>query len=182
MVIGIIKYNRYDLNLEDEHGLYGIGYCSNTGHEIYFDMDDYDKIKDFCWYEENDRGYHRVRAYDRETKKSVFMHYIVADKHYDHIDKNAFNNRKYNLRKASVSENNRNRSLRKDNVSGVIGVTFKDRYKKWLARIKVNNNDVHLGYFLNKEDSIKARLEAEAKYFGDFAPQRHLFEEYGIRI
>ena len=30
------------------------------------------------------------------------------------------------------------------------------------------------------EDAIKARLEAEKKYFGEFAPQRHLFEQYGI--
>jgi hypothetical protein len=25
-------------------------------------------------------------------------------------------------------------------------------------------------------------LEAEAKYFGEFAPQRHLFEEYEIKM
>ena len=31
-----------------------------------------------------------------------------------------------------------------------------------------------------KEDAIKARLMAEKKYFGYFAPQRHLFEEYGV--
>ena len=30
------------------------------------------------------------------------------------------------------------------------------------------------------DDAIKARLNAEAKYFGKFAPQRHLFEQYGI--
>ena len=37
-----------------------------------------------------------------------------------------------------------------------------------------------LGYFNIKEDAIKTRLEAEAKYYGEFAPQRHLFEQYGI--
>ena len=26
-----------------------------------------------------------------------------------------------------------------------------------------------------------ARLKAEHKYFGDFAPQRHLFEQYSIK-
>ncbi len=26
----------------------------------------------------------------------------------------------------------------------------------------------HLGYFINKEDAIKARKEGEIKYFGDF--------------
>ena len=38
----------------------------------------------------------------------------------------------------------------------------------------------YLGSFSNKDDAIKARLNAEAKYFGKFAPQRHLFEQYGI--
>lgn len=39
---------------------------------------------------------------------------------------------------------------------------------------------MHLGSFSDKEDAIKARLQAEAKYFKKFAPQRHLFKQYGI--
>jgi hypothetical protein len=39
-----------------------------------------------------------------------------------------------------------------------------------------------LGYFINKDDAIKTRLSAEAKYYGEFAPQKHLFEEYGVAI
>jgi hypothetical protein len=32
-----------------------------------------------------------------------------------------------------------------------------------------------------KEEAVKKRLESELIYFGkEFAPQRHLFEEYGI--
>ena len=46
----------------------------------------------------------------------------------------------------------------------------------------MNNKTKYLGSFKNKEGAIKARLEAEAKYFGEFAPQRHLFEQYGINI
>src|SRR5574344_527323 len=37
------KYNTYDLS-----GEYGIGYTSK-GEEFYFDLEDYDKIKDYCW-------------------------------------------------------------------------------------------------------------------------------------
>ena len=34
---------------------------------------------------------------------------------------------------------------------------------------------------MNKHDAIIARLKAELEYYGiNFAPQRHLFEEYGI--
>jgi hypothetical protein len=46
----------------------------------------------------------------------------------------------------------------------------------------IDAKQIHLGMFENKEDAIKARLEAEAKYFGDFAPQRHLFEQYKINV
>ena len=41
------KTNIYELNLHDENGLYGVGYCSNTNRKFYFDMDDYNKIKDY---------------------------------------------------------------------------------------------------------------------------------------
>ena len=34
--------------------------------------------------------------------------------------------------------------------------------------------------FIPKDDAIKARLTAEARYFKEFAPQKHLFEKYGI--
>ena len=51
----------------------------------------------------------------------------------------------------------------------------------WAARITVNKHRIHIGSFSNKEDAIVARLQAEAKYFGKFAPQRHLFEKYGIQ-
>ena len=36
------KYNSYDLS-----GEYGIGYTSK-GKKFYFDLEDYDKIKDYC--------------------------------------------------------------------------------------------------------------------------------------
>lgn len=32
-----------------------------------------------------------------------------------------------------------------------------------------------------KEGAIKLRLEAEKKYFSEFAPQKYLFEQYGIQ-
>jgi len=44
----------------------------------------------------------------------------------------------------------------------------------------VDEQDIYIGLFDNKDDAIKARLKAEKKYFGEFAPQRHLFEQYEI--
>ena len=42
------KSNNFELNFQDEHGTYGIGYCTNTGNKFYFDMDDYDKIHHYA--------------------------------------------------------------------------------------------------------------------------------------
>lgn len=50
------------------------------------------------------------------------------------------------------------------NTSGVTGVNWLKKNKKWRAYITVGNKQVHLGSFENKEDAIKARKEAEIKY------------------
>ena len=99
----------------------------------------------------------------------------------DHADRNKSNNRKRNLRQATVSQNNMNRKLRKNN-SGIAGVTLNKRDNKWRAVITLNKKYIWLGDYADKDDAIKARLLAEVKYFGDFAPQRHLFEQYGIEV
>jgi hypothetical protein len=175
------KYNKVVLNLEDENGLYGIGYCSNTNQEFYFDMEDYDKIKEYCWYEISVGAYTTMEAWDKNTNTQIKMHWLIAGKYCDHADRNALNNRKYNLRKASNCENARNRGINVKNRSGFTGVVFTEN-GAWLSQIGVNNKKLHLGTFKEKEDAIRARLEAEAKYFGEFAPQRHLFEQYNINV
>ena len=176
------KYNNYTLNLEDEHGKYGIGYCSNTNKEFYFDLEDYDKIKDYCWYEIDCGEYHTIEAWDCKTNTNtqIKMHWLILGKYYDHKDRNALNNRKYNLRKATFTQNSANRSITNRNSSGIIGVGYEKSRKKWYAHIGINNKKIKLGRFVNKEDAIRARLRAERQYFGEFAPQRHLFKEYCI--
>lgn len=97
----------------------------------------------------------------------------------DHIDRNRANNRKSNLRFCSDKENSINHSLRKDNISGVVGVRLL-KNDKWAARITINNKEVHLGVFENFDDAVKTRLKAEEKYFKEFAPQKHLYNKYGV--
>jgi hypothetical protein len=171
------KYNEYDLSSD-----YGIGYCSNTGNEFYFDLEDYDKIKDYCWCEvvNKDNGYRELRSHDELTNKDIRMHQILGFPHHDHIDRNPLNNRKGNLRKATVQENNWNRNVFKNNTSGIMGVNLHKPRNMWRARICVNGKRLELGSFINKEDAIRARLRAEKAYYGEFAPQQHLFKEYGI--
>lgn len=172
------KINQYDLS-----GEYGVGWTSNTNQEFYFDLDDYDKIKDYCWYEHiGKNGYHSLVAHDRETKKLIKFHKVLGYTNCDHKDRNPLNNRKNNLRDASVSQNAMNIGIRKNNTSGITGVKFNKRDNVWTAYIQANKKYKYLGSYITKEEAIKVRLQAEEKYYGEFAPQKHLFEQYGIEV
>ena len=87
--------NIYEFNLEDEYGLYGVGYCTNTGSPFYFDMEDYPLIKDYTWYETISGSYHSMEAWDKEKNTQIKMYWIILGKYYDHADRNPLNNRKY---------------------------------------------------------------------------------------
>ena len=74
------------------------------------------------------------------------------------------------------------RDLYSSNTSGITGVHWHKNHQKWQANIKINQKTKYLGIFINKEDAIRVRLQAEADYYGEFAPQRYLFEKYNIEI
>ena len=170
------KTNKYDLS-----GEYGVGITFNTSREFYFDLEDYEKIKDYCWSECVDtNGYHYVHTWDANLKKIIKMSHLIIGKNYDHINRNSMDNRKSNLRLATQSENMKNRKKFKNNMSGITGVYFHKNTSKWEARISNDFKVVYLGRFDNKDEAIKARLNAELEYYGEFAPQKHLFEQYNI--
>lgn len=82
----------------------------------------------------------------------------------DHKNHIRDDNRWENLREATRLENCRNQTLRKDNTSGTIGVTWMKKIKKWRAQIVVNGRNIFLGEYADKEDAISARKEAEKRF------------------
>ena len=168
------KYNKYDLS-----GEYGVGFTSNSNsygrREFYFDLEDYDKIKDYCWY--FTQGDY-VRAWDGKSKTHIKLHNLIlpTENGYipDHIHgkKSRNDNRKSNLRVVNKSKNGMNSDFSKRNTSGVVGVYWKKETNKWFARITVNYKTIHLGYFDSFEDAVKARKKAEEKYFGEFSYEK----------
>lgn len=87
----------------------------------------------------------------------------------DHINHDTLDNRMSNLRICTVQQNMMNCKRSKNNTSGVTGIWFDKSRNKWAAELMLNRKKKYLGRFVNKEDAIKARKEAEIKYFGDFA-------------
>ena len=96
----------------------------------------------------------------------------------DHIDKNRKDNRKRNLRRCAFTENDRNRGLYSTNTSGVTGVFYDKERGMWLANISYNGKRVYIGRYKFKEDAVKARLSKDSELFGEYAPQKALYETY----
>lgn len=173
------KYNTYDLSRK-----YGIGYTSE-GNKFYFDLEDYNKIKDYCWSKHTDNEGYIITTINNDDKINVIlMHRLITDFKWDVVDhknRKKNDNRKENLREANTSKNQMNSDIQSNNTSGIIGVTWYKKYNKWLARINSESNKrINLGYYVNFDDAIIARLKAEKEYYKEFAPQRHLFKKYGI--
>lgn len=95
-------------------------------------------------------------------KKRYYAHrlawlYVYGEfpkKFIDHINGIKTDNRIINLREASISENNQNQKLpSKNNTSGLLGVCYAKKYKKWQSQIEINNKSVFIGYFDTKEEA-----------------------------
>ena len=82
----------------------------------------------------------------------------------DHIDHNPSNNKLNNIREVTASENLRNQSLSIRNKSGVCGVGWHKKRRKWVAEVKLEQKTRHLGYFDNLEEAATARAEANKRY------------------
>lgn len=166
------RENTYDLT-----GKFGIGYTQN-GYEFYFDLEDYDIIKSYCWHRHRD-GYLRTRYDVIDGKnKYILMHRLILDginvhKEYevDHINGKPNDNVKNNLRKISHSENMKNLKLYNTNTTGKNGVTYSKREKKY----KVKLGKTNLGTYDNLEDAIKAREQEELKYGDLIREERDIY-------
>ena len=138
--------------------------------EIYVDLEDYNKVEDICWHIAPN-GY----VHGNDNGKDVSLHCVVMNEPQgvmiDHCGGHTTraDNRKSNLRIATSSENQMNKRIQSNNTSGCTGVSFIKRTSMWRASISVNHKRIYLGYYSNFDDAVKARKEAEEKYFGEWS-------------
>ena len=86
----------------------------------------------------------------------------------DHINRNGLDNRRANLRPATVAQNAWNCRRRK-NRTGYKGVWYVKDKGLFRAAIVCNRKRIHLGYFKKKVEAARAYDEAAKKYHKDFA-------------
>lgn len=155
------KHNIYDLS-----GDYGVGYTVKN-EVFYFDLEDYDKIKDYYWSIDK-------YGYVVNTKTGIKQHRLIMgiidcqDVVVDHVYHNTNDNRKQFLRLCTYSENNKNKQPNRS-YKYKTGVDFLEKKCKWRSRICVNYKTIYLGNFDDYASAVKARELAEDKYFGEFS-------------
>ncbi len=86
----------------------------------------------------------------------------------DHINLNTLDNRRCNLRYVTHQQNQINQPLQKNNTSGVAGVSYYPPRRKYRARVKISQHDIHLGYFDTFEEAVQARNVGMECMFGEY--------------
>lgn len=141
------------------------------GYEAIVDDSDYDWLMQWKWHARpNKTTAYAVRTKQVNNKRfTVWMHREVlmnpTGKQVDHINRNTLDNRKENLRPATPSQNQFNKTPTQKHT----GVYFHKRDKIWHATIGYGGKVHHLGNFQAEQEAIDARKEAELKYYPEIA-------------
>lgn len=137
---------------------------------------DYINVKEFCWCQDA-HGYWITNIRGQKKGTQIKLHQFIMKRInddydsknsfvIDHINRKRYDNTRENLRLVTHSENMKNISIRKDNSTGVTGVS-KDG-TGYIVKI-TTDKQVLRRWFKTFEEAIAQRLEWEKEfgYFGE---------------
>ncbi|HEU4344816.1 MAG TPA: HNH endonuclease [Candidatus Binatia bacterium] len=135
------------------------------------DDEDYERVSAFKWFAmSSQRGPWYAR---RDVKRrAVLLHRVIMNApegvEVDHINGDGLDCRKTNLRLATRSQNQHNKTKYKRNKSGFKGVCWHRASDRWLAQIRVDAKNIYLGVFATPEEAARAYDVAAQKHHGEF--------------
>jgi hypothetical protein len=138
------------------------------------DPEDYEWLSKYKWNAQKSPKNCYAKRMPHKCGKRVLclMHreILKVPKHLvvDHINHDGLDNRKANLRPATISQNALNRPYIKHS-SKFKGVTFDKENKNWRSEITYEKQKIHLGKYDDEIEAAKAYDEAAKKYHGEFA-------------
>jgi len=95
----------------------------------------------------------------------LHVHGTWPEYQIDHINGNKSDNRISNLRDVPPAINSQNRTKsHKDSKSGILGVYWHSRDKRWIAQIDVGKRSHHIGTFRTEQEARDAYLAAKAQF------------------
>lgn len=163
------KRNKYYFN--DEYNI-AVGFLNNAPGEYFtIDKEDYDIVKDRCWYK-NHKGYvscSKTKDHDTEKMHRVIMsqYQDITGKEIDHENHNKKDNRKTNIRESKPEENSRNRCDRKNN-SGERNIFYNKKNDIYEVNLHFRNVDVPRASFKDKNEAITYRDYYNKLYATEF--------------
>lgn len=120
----------------------------------------------------NNNGYLRIRINKEVVAAHRLAWFIVHNDDplelIDHINGIKTDNRIENLRLATYSQNSMNSKVNSLNTSGIKGVMWSERKKRWLALGKINGKKIQIGSFSNINDAANAYRQFAEKNHGEF--------------
>jgi hypothetical protein len=99
----------------------------------------------------------------------LYVHGKYPTDAIDHVNRERDDNRISNLRECQNWQNSANRSMRADNSSGIRGVHFSKKKKKWVAMIGDKGSRKYLGIYESKESAHQAYKAASETLYGEFS-------------
>lgn len=144
---------------------------SKNKHAI-VDDEDFEWLSKLKWHSTTDsksRTAYTLNKKVRMHKEIAIRHGLVSDRGQllDHIDGNGLNNQKSNLRLATISQNQANKTKYKNNTSGYKGVDLiKNR---WRACIQINKKQTYLGLFKTPTEAAAAYNNKAIELYGEYA-------------
>ena len=136
------------------------------------DPEDYERLSKYKWRVCFSRYTYYAQRAVRVGKKwtSVMMHREIIkvgdDMVVDHINHNGLDNRKANLRAATIAQNAWNRRRSK---SRFMGMRWDKQMRRWQVVVSHQGKREHIGYFDDKIKAARAYDRAARKYHGEFA-------------
>lgn len=126
------------------------------------DDEDYERLNKWSWHALGGKYAARRKTIGIGKTKIVYMHAEILNtpkgKATDHINGQTFDNRKFNLRICTKSENALGFQRRKKNCSsGFRGVSWNKEKRKWESYITLNGERHKCGYFKNEAAAALAR-------------------------
>ena len=133
---------------------------------------DYEYLSQYYWYACYDpciKGFYATR---KENEKSFTMHRQImgkSDHFIDHKNHDTLDNRRSNLRYATMSQSAANQRKPSSNTSGYKGVFTRNGGYSWRVRITKGKKVTHLRGFKTAEEAARAYDHIAVELFGEFA-------------
>lgn len=151
-----------------------------NGKFAIIDDEDFGRVIQHKWFlsKKRETGHQYIRT--RIGKEDVRLHRFIvnAPKRFfvDHINRDTLDNRKWNLRLCTNSENQMN-SIKRKNKMDINGLSVpkgikydKSRPNKpWIGRVSVNGKRYSTKGYTTIEECLDEYKKLSRKYFGDFA-------------